>query len=310
LEQMKPKNPLLALLLGAAFLAAPCANAADGTWTLNNNGNWSLGTNWSGGTVADGTDFSAFFSDVISGNRNITVDSARIIGHIYAQDTSHNYAIIGANTLTLDTSSGPSILDVVSGRTLTISAPLTINDGLQVNGAGTTSLTGAITLGASQTWDNSGTLSISGIIGDGGNAYSLTKTGTGRLLLLNSASNQGFSGGLTVNGGELEFRRSDNGTTNTTLSPPIGVTAFPESRARVLGRSRSQAESVASVATVLRVAHSILVMSPGEVPLSTRRNLSCNTRMQTPMAIAPSRVTSTSTVPTVSSAPTRPAVTS
>jgi fibronectin-binding autotransporter adhesin len=214
---MKPKNPLLALLLGAAFLAAPCANAADGTWTLNNNGNWSLGTNWSGGTVADGTDFSAFFSDVISGNRNITVDSARIIGHIYAQDTSHNYAIIGANTLTLDTSSGPSILDVVSGRTLTISAPLTINDGLQVNGAGTTSLTGAITLGASQTWDNSGTLSISGIIGDGGNAYSLTKTGTGRLLLLNSASNQGFSGGLTVNGGELEFRRSDNGTTNTTL---------------------------------------------------------------------------------------------
>lgn len=209
------------LAIGLAFVlacAAGVAGAADGTWTLNNNGNWSTPGNWSGGTVADGADSTAFLSNIINGNRNITLDSVRTIGSIFAQDTSHNYSIVGANALTLDVTSGQSVIDVVSGRTLTISAPIIANDGIQTTGAGTVSFSNAgLTLGSSQIWDNASTLSVTGIISDGGNAYSLTKTGSGRLLLLNSSANQNFTGGLTINGGEVEFRRNDNGSAQTTL---------------------------------------------------------------------------------------------
>jgi autotransporter-associated beta strand protein len=126
------------LAVGLAFVlacAASVAHAADGTWTLNNNGNWSATGNWQDGIVADGADFTAFLSNVINGDRTITLDSARTIGNITAQDTSHNYTISGANTLTFDVTSGTPTVSVVAGRTLTFNnTTLAGNDGLLLSG--------------------------------------------------------------------------------------------------------------------------------------------------------------------------------
>jgi autotransporter-associated beta strand protein len=61
---------------------------------------------------------------------------------------------------------------------------------------------GAVTLGASRTVMVSGsTLTDGGIIGDSGSAFSLTKSGTGALLL--SGANT-FSGGITLSAGQLD----------------------------------------------------------------------------------------------------------
>ncbi len=63
--------------------------------------------------------------------------------------------------------------------------------------------TGAVTLGASRTVTVSGsTLTDGGIIGDGGSAFSLTKSGAGALLLTGANT---FSGGVTLSAGQLDI---------------------------------------------------------------------------------------------------------
>ncbi len=66
--------------------------------------------------------------------------------------------------------------------------------------------TGAVTLGGNRVLTTTAsTLSEGGIIGDGGNAYSLTKAGAGTLLL--SGANT-FSGGLTLSAGTLDINNA------------------------------------------------------------------------------------------------------
>lgn len=219
---MKPKNSLCRFLaaIGCTTIAISLASAADGTWNANAADNWSASGRWTGGTVADGIGFTANFGDVINADRIITLDTVRSIGHIYALDTTNNYTINSAtNRLTLGTGSGRSVLNALSGRTLTITSPITINDGLTVDGAGTVALgiaTDGIVLGASQTWQNNGRLNITGDISDGINDYSITKAGSGVLDLVTGA-NKTFSGGLTVQGGEIQFRKVENGGADTPL---------------------------------------------------------------------------------------------
>ena len=137
---------VVALCLAAALWAAP-AFAADGTW-LGTTGNWSATGTWSGGTIADGPDFTAFFTGVdITADQTITLDTARIIGNItFTDDTtsSNNLTISGANTLLLDVTTGSPTIDVTqSGRTLTIDSLIGGSDGLTKSGAGTLILSGA-----------------------------------------------------------------------------------------------------------------------------------------------------------------------
>lgn len=182
---MKNRASLRSLLLlaAAAQLGVSIVHAADtdGTWTKNATGtqNWNDPLNWSGGNVADGIGFSAFLSNVITADRTITLDTARTIGNIYAQDTTHNFTISGANTLTLDASSGQSILSVVSGRTLNLGTALTVHDGIDKQGAGNLNITGAIELGGSQTWTNNSTGSFN---------YANLNLGTGTLTFSGSGN--------------------------------------------------------------------------------------------------------------------------
>jgi fibronectin-binding autotransporter adhesin len=144
---------VLALTLG---LLQAEVFAADGIWTNNANGNWSDVSSWTNGIVADGVDATATLDNVITADRTITLDSNRTIGNIKSLDTTHNYTIGGTSTLTLDVTAGSSIITNLSGRALTISCPITGNDGLIKNGAGllvlngNNSYSGGTTLNAGQ----------------------------------------------------------------------------------------------------------------------------------------------------------------
>ncbi|MBI1338501.1 MAG: hypothetical protein GC164_16280 [Phycisphaera sp.] len=124
--------------------------AATATW-LGTSGAWSNGGIWSGGSPADGTDSTANFTGVnISADQTITLnDIGRTIGNITFTDlttASNNLTISGSNILTLDRTGvnvTKPVIDVTqSGRTLTISAQISGDDGLQKNGAGALVLSG------------------------------------------------------------------------------------------------------------------------------------------------------------------------
>lgn len=133
---------LMAVVIVMVLMSAPFSQALDGTWTNNANGNWSVGSNWQGGTVADGADSTATLDNVITGDRTITLDIAPTIGNVTVLDTDKNYAISGANTLTLDVTSGSPTLSVPSGRTLTISSVIAGSDGFTKTGDGILTLSG------------------------------------------------------------------------------------------------------------------------------------------------------------------------
>jgi len=121
--------------------------------------------------VADGTDSTAYFTLNITGNRTVTLDTARTIGNITFTDTtpSHNLTITAPNSLTLDVTSGSPIINVSqSGRTLTIYN------------------------------------SVAGSLIAGSDGY--TKTGDGRLILnARNGTNYTYTGDTVVSGGILRF---------------------------------------------------------------------------------------------------------
>jgi hypothetical protein len=87
----------------AALLTSQSARALDGTW-LGTTGNWTDAGTWLGGTIADGTGFTANFTDVdIAADQTITLAADRTIGKITFTDavtSSNNLLITGANLLT------------------------------------------------------------------------------------------------------------------------------------------------------------------------------------------------------------------
>ena len=155
-------------IVGAAGLPA---YAVSGTWN-GISGNWSDPATWSGGTIADGANFTANFTGVnIIASPTITLDTARTIGNITFTDatTSSNDLIIsGANILTLDRTDAtkPTINVTQTGRLLTMGGVIAGNDGLLKSGAGT--------------------------------------------LVFNAGSNNTFTGGFDINGGVVQYDSSTN----------------------------------------------------------------------------------------------------
>ena len=136
---------ILALTAVSSLIAVSSASAqaTSSTWNTDAAGNWTDPLNWLGDTAyAEGADNTATFGNFIAADRIVTLDAAITIGNITASDTTHNYTISGANTLTLDRTSGTPAIDVVTSRTLTISSDIAGTDGLQKTGAGTLILSG------------------------------------------------------------------------------------------------------------------------------------------------------------------------
>jgi autotransporter-associated beta strand protein len=175
---MKPKSTLRALLLGSSLFAAPITYAATITWDGDTSANWSDAGNWDTAPV-DGDAL------VFSGTAN--------------QTNANDDFLTSIGLLTLN------------GANWNINlGTLTLNSG--ITASGTSALTGALTLGAAQTWQNStGLLTISGTVANGGNLLALGGAGNTTI-----ASNISGTGGLTKSGtGTLTLSGGNtyNGTT-------------------------------------------------------------------------------------------------
>lgn len=198
------------------LLSTSAAKAQAGTWTTDASANWSTSSNWSGSVIADGADNTANFTANISAARTITLDGARTIGNIVFTDSvtsSHNLTISGANILTLDRTTGTPIIDVTqSGRVLTIGSEITGTDGLQKNGAGQLTLSGANTYGPT-TFVNEGILAVTGSL-NGTNGTGLTFTGTGTFNMSRAAGLSHGMGTLSLNGGDATITSTAAGATS------------------------------------------------------------------------------------------------
>ena len=192
--EIHSRLPSFLIIASSSLLSISRIHAADGTW-LGNDGNWNATGTWSGGTIADGIGFTANFTGVdIAANRTITLAADRTIGNISFTDlttASNNVAIIGANTLTLDVSTGVPLI-TVGNQTLTINSVIAGNEGLQKNGVGTLTLSNTANTYTGATNVTGGVLAVNGSL-----ANTTTTVGTGATL----QGSGGIGGSVTVEGG-------------------------------------------------------------------------------------------------------------
>lgn len=167
-----------------AIAGVGASEAAIKTWDGGGaNTNWTTLANWSGDTAPANTDDLIFGSAFTSGTTISLAGGNRQAGTI-TFDTTTSFSITGANTLQLNGASFTRTAASSGTQSITASTlALRVNTGFAIDG--------------------SGELAISSIIS--GNGLSLTKSGTG-LLVLSGANT--FSGGLIINAGTVR------GTTN------------------------------------------------------------------------------------------------
>ncbi len=209
-------RPLAALVAVFAFAGVSQAQLTDYTWTGGGGNNlWNNGSNWAsflpGGIPNDGTS-NAIFSGAGGGQTNINLAGSPF----------------QLNRLTFDTASAASYnIGGGGGGTLVFSAgpfdPAEIVMNASVVNAQT--ISGGISLASSPvgvTQNSAATLTVTGIISG---ANSLTKTGTGRLILTRENT---FTGGMFVNGGTLELNEvggaADTGVLRGTATVNSGGT--------------------------------------------------------------------------------------
>ena len=193
----------------------PLSGDPDGTWIADASGNWSDGTKWSGGIIADGGGFANFSTVNITAARTVTIDTVpRTVRRIDIGDTdaSASYTIassgVGANLIFDNTanSANAQLNEVVQSHGDTISAPIVLNSSLDVTNASafTLTLSGAISAGTSGTktvTTSTGTVTVSGVISNGSGVVALAQNGSGTLAL--GTTNNTYSGGTTIAGGKI-----------------------------------------------------------------------------------------------------------
>lgn len=207
-----------------ALCAAPVVQAADGSYT-SQAGAWNLTGSWQDGIIADGADFTAFFTnDVTSSNRTTSLGANRTIGNIVFTDadntTGFNRTISGS-ILTLDVTTGAPTINVTQGgsgttRTLTISSVVAGDDGLTKIGAGTLALTGNNTY-TGVTTISGGTLSINSFTnGGGGGSLGLASSASSNLVM--TAGTLSYSGATTTTDRGLTLKGNSIITVSTGAS--------------------------------------------------------------------------------------------
>jgi fibronectin-binding autotransporter adhesin len=140
-------------------------HAASGTWAVNADGNWSDTTNWSGGTVADGVDATASFTNNITGPRTVTLDNDFAIGNLVFSDNVSSFAsawtLTGSKTLMLDVTSGSPAITTTFPTT--INTVLAGNDGFTKFGSKSLSLTAVDTYGGTTTISRGTLMAVDGV---------------------------------------------------------------------------------------------------------------------------------------------------
>ncbi len=250
----------------ALVLSIWCATASadDGYWSHVGGGSWANGGNWDEGTVADGTDNTAYFgfkifADIPS-SATFTLDGARTIGNIVFTDAS------GPDTWSLNTGSGgpltldytfdtPSISVGLASQTVTINAVLAGADGLEKLGPGTLILA-ATNQYTGQTIVSQGTLLLTGQIGaDGVDVASGTLGGSGVIngpVIVES-------GGILAPGGSLTTLSISN---ILTLQP--GSKTLVDVNASTLAHDTIQGPTTVTYGGTLIVSNLSGTFAPGQ----------------------------------------------
>ncbi|MCC5848245.1 MAG: PEP-CTERM sorting domain-containing protein [Verrucomicrobia bacterium] len=212
---------LLAATALSAVLALSFQNRAlaqDGVWTVDANGNWSVTTNWLDGIVADGADNIADFSTInILSNRTVTLDGNRTIGTMLWGDTvgAQAWILSGANTLTLETTSGTPTIHNTTQLTIGSTTTLAGSGGLLKTGGGVLVLNSASTLTGTATirdgnlymWGGAGLANITDVVVEGG----------GSIRLQNNAQRINNSASLTLRGGATGYSLLADNNSNEIL---------------------------------------------------------------------------------------------
>ena len=183
--------------IGGTNTGASSANAWTGTLTLNRNVQVFSDTPHSGGRTS--------FIGQITGSGGITVTQGR--GRVTLQNTTNDFTgpvvIDSGATLQLDVANG--INEVIPN-----SAAVTVNGALNFASGGGTETIGSLAGSGTVSSVVAGTYRLviggstnttfGGAINNGSGVVGLTKSGTGTLLLTGA---NGFTGGVTLNGGTL-----------------------------------------------------------------------------------------------------------
>jgi autotransporter-associated beta strand protein len=140
---------------------------SSGTWSADASANWSDTNRWLGNAVANGASYTANFSTInISGNRTITVDTARTIGALKFGDISgaQSWTLTNAPgiNLTLDTTNGQPTINVTN--TTTLATPLVSTLGFLKSGPGTLILSGNNSLAGTLKIDSASASANDGIV--------------------------------------------------------------------------------------------------------------------------------------------------
>jgi len=198
------KTALILLCTGFLFFGLTAkVNAATRTWSGTTNANWNNSGNWD--VLPSAGDDLVFPSS--ASNKSNTND--------FVADTSFNSITFTGTGYTL---AGNRITLAASGMTSNISGASNI-------------ISLPIKLGATTTiliTNSNETLTINGIISDGGSAYGISKTGTGKLVLGGANT---LTGGIIIKNGTLQGNNNaafgpatsgitlgdDNGSANTLI---------------------------------------------------------------------------------------------
>ncbi len=229
---MKPDSTLRSFLLlaGSSLLAISYSHAADGTWNVDTNGTWSTAGNWTPG-IADGSGFTANFTNNITADRTVSLDTDRTLTNVVFGDSDTSTAGswildnngVGTNNLILaGTTPTITVNALGTGKTATISAIIEGSAGLTKAGAGTLVLTGANTFTGGITISaSSGTLRATRNATSSINAISTgaVSIGAGSTLLIDIAktANTADAIGNTFSGdGNLTLNFASGTTARTT----------------------------------------------------------------------------------------------
>jgi fibronectin-binding autotransporter adhesin len=163
---------------------------AQAAWSVDASSNWNNPANWSGGNMPDAASTLVTFGSAITQPRTITLDIPVTLGSI-AFNNTNQYTLVdttGANSITLNSGSMDSTINVTAGSHVIAAAVI-----LAGNGVADVSVT-----------PSSGTLTISGNISAAAGTTSvlnLAAVSTGTLLLTGSST----LGSATVGGGDLQI---------------------------------------------------------------------------------------------------------
>ena len=176
------------LVLAVCLLALPQgARATSANWSGVTNFDYNTLTNWGGPPVSiPGTNAAetATFTNNGFGDVGISAATANAVGFTFSNTAGHDYTIAVAD----------GVHQGLTGVTTTGTGTVTLT-GLPGPGSGTYTLTGPCTFNIG---DPNQSTNVSGVITNGTGAGSLTKDGSGALIL--SASNT-YSGGTTLTAG-------------------------------------------------------------------------------------------------------------